>query len=249
MTRVHVVMRKEEVEARRLAGKTVVVLDVLFATSSIVTALAHGASEVVPALDADEARAEVARRAGAGCLLAGEAAAETLPGFAPAWPLALAREVLPGRALVYSTTNGTVALRRSAGAARVYAAALLNAAAVVDRLRREGASDGVLVVCAGSAARFNLEDYYGAGYLVSLLARAPGYDLSDAALAAMLLHDGAGDAGCLARSEVGRLMRARGLEQEVAFAAQKDRFDVVPLLTSEAAGPGAALPVLRAATR
>jgi 2-phosphosulfolactate phosphatase len=243
-------MRKEELAPERLAGKTVVVLDVLFATSSIVTALAHGASEVVPALDADEARAEAARRPPGSCVLAGEAGAEPIRGFVPAWPLAVARAVLPGRALVYSTTNGTVALRRSAGAARVYAASLLNAASVAERVQRDCATDGVLVVCSGSADRFNLEDYYGAGYLVSLLVRGRRnvWDPSDAALAAQLLHDGAGD-GCLARSEVGRFMGARGLEREVAFAAQKDRFDVVPELTVAPDGPAAALPALRAIRR
>jgi 2-phosphosulfolactate phosphatase len=246
MTRVHVVMRKEEVEPRRLAGKTVVVLDVLFATSSIVTALAHGASEVVPALDAEEARTEAARRPPGSYVLAGEAGAETLSGFVPAWPLEVARAVLPGRALVYSTTNGTVALRRAAGAGRVYAASLLNAAAVVERVQRDGSTDGVLVVCAGSDDRFNLEDYYGAGYLVSLLVRGRrnAWDLSDAALAAQLMHDGTGD-GCLARSAVGRFMCARGLEREVAFASQKDRFDVVPQLVASPAAALATPPVLR----
>ena len=49
MARIHVLARKEELDGERLPGKVVVVLDVLFATSSIVTALAHGATEVVPA--------------------------------------------------------------------------------------------------------------------------------------------------------------------------------------------------------
>ncbi|MFZ2910486.1 MAG: 2-phosphosulfolactate phosphatase, partial [Candidatus Desulfobacillus denitrificans] len=46
--KIHVLLKKEELDAQRLPGKTVVVLDILFATSSIVTALAHGAAEVIP---------------------------------------------------------------------------------------------------------------------------------------------------------------------------------------------------------
>ena len=55
MSKLHVLLKKEELDAQRLPDKVVVVLDVLFATTSIVTALAHGASEVVPTLDREAA--------------------------------------------------------------------------------------------------------------------------------------------------------------------------------------------------
>ena len=47
--KIHVLTKKEELDTVRLEGKVAVVLDVLFATSTMVTALAHGASAVVPA--------------------------------------------------------------------------------------------------------------------------------------------------------------------------------------------------------
>lgn len=46
--KVHVLSKKEELDTVRLAGKVVVVPDVLFATSIMVTALAHGATAVLP---------------------------------------------------------------------------------------------------------------------------------------------------------------------------------------------------------
>jgi 2-phosphosulfolactate phosphatase len=252
MTRLHVVTRKEDLDPRRLAGKTVVVLDVLFATSTIVTALAHGAREVYAALDGPDARAEAARRPAGACVFAGEDRGDTISGFESPFPLALAQQGLAGRTLVYATTNGTVALRRAAGAARVYAAALLNASAVVERVCREGAADGVLLVCAGSADRFSLEDWYGAGYVASLLGRArPGaFDPSDAAIAAQVLHDRTDALEALSRSAVGRWMTERGHRREVAFAAEKDRFDVVPELCAGPPGePASSAPVLRIATK
>jgi 2-phosphosulfolactate phosphatase len=232
MARIHVLLKKEELDDHRLPGKVVVVLDVLFATSSIATALAHGATEVVPALDGTAARAEAAHRAAGSFVLAGELNAETLPGFAHPTPLALLQERLAGRALIYSTTNGTVAVRKAARADRVYAAALLNGRAVVEHLARHAAGETVLIVCAGSADAFNLEDFYGAGYLVSLLSRPglPPPELSDAAQAAQLLHDRSDALDCLSRSRVGRMMRDRGLERELAYAAQKSLLDVVPVL-------------------
>ena len=80
--KIHVLTRKEELDSVRVAGKVVVVLDILFATTTMVTALANGALEVVPVLDEAAARAE-AQRCREGCfVLAGELYAETLPGFA-----------------------------------------------------------------------------------------------------------------------------------------------------------------------
>jgi len=229
--KIHVLLKKEELDAQRLPGKVVVVLDVLFATSSMVTALAHGAREVVPTLDGAAARAEAGRRPPGSCVLSGELNAATLEGFVHPTPLALLEEDLAGRTLVYSTTNGTVAVRKAAEADHVYAGALLNGQAVADRLERVAGDRTVLIVCSGSADSFNLEDFYGAGQLVSLLAgRGRRWELSDAAEAARLLYQGRDALACLSSGRVGRLMTGRGLEREVAFAAQESRFAVVPEL-------------------
>ena len=82
-----------------------------------------------------------------------------------------------------------MALAKSKDAAHVYAAALLNGRAVVERIVAQHAESTILIVCSGSADNFNLEDFYGAGYLVSLFrqclsANAADAEFSDAALAA-----------------------------------------------------------------
>lgn len=229
--KIHVLLKKEELDAERLPGKIVVVLDVLFATSSIVTALAHGATEVVPTLDGAAALAEARRRPPGTYVLAGELNAVTLEGFRHPTPLSLLGEDLAGRALVYSTTNGTVAIHKAAEADHVYAGALLNGEAVADHVERVAGDETVLLVCAGSADNFNLEDFYGAGYLVSLLARrGRTRELTDAAIAARMLYEGSDAHACLSGGRLGRMMLARGLEREVAFAAQESRFRVVPEL-------------------
>ena len=228
---VHVLLKKEELDGERLSGKVVIVLDVLFATTTIAAALDGGASDVVPTLDGEAALAAACGRAQGSFVMAGELNAKTLPGFAHPTPLALLRDApVDGRTLIYSTTNGTVALMKSAGAAHVYAAALVNGAAVVEHVHRHHPGETVLVVCSGSVENFNLEDFYGAGYLVSLFARGGEESFTDAALAARRLHDGASAIECLKASRVGRMMLARGLEDEVEYAAAKDRLAVVPRL-------------------
>lgn len=228
MHKIHVLLKKEELDGQRLEGKVVIVLDILFATSSIVAALAHGAAAVIPTTDGEAALAESQRHASGSFVLSGELHANTLPGFVHPTPLRLLAQGLQGRTLIYSTTNGTVALTKSERAPHVYAAALLNASATVEHIVAQHAGETVLIVCSGSADNFNLEDFYGAGYFVSLFCRrVADLELSDAALAAQLLHDHVDGLQTLRRSRVGRMMLARSLDDEVAFAAQESRFDVV----------------------
>src|SRR4051812_6870210 len=118
--KVHVLTRKEELEAVRVPGKVVVVIDILFATTTMVAALAHGANEIIPVLDEAAARAEDQSRGAGACVLAGELYAETLPGFAHPAPLSLLAHGISGRSVIYSTTNGTVAMSLAAGASRIY---------------------------------------------------------------------------------------------------------------------------------
>src|SRR5262252_4269697 len=172
--KIHVLGKKEELDTVRLPGKVVIVLDVLFATSTMVAALAEGASAVVPTLDGAAARAAAEREPAGSFVLAGELNTVTLEGFAPPTPLALIRHGVAGRKLIYSTTNGTVAFHACADADDVYAGALLNGEAVVERVLSAHPGRTVLIVCSGSANNFNLEDFYGAGYLIDLLAQRLG---------------------------------------------------------------------------
>ena len=230
--RVHVLTRKEELDSVRVAGKVVVVIDVLFATTTMVAALAHGALEVIPVLDEAAARAEDARRGAGSSVLAGELYAETLPGFVHPAPLALVAHGVKGRTVIYSTTNGTVALSLAAGARRVYCGALLNARRLAEHIVARHPRETVLLACSGSADNFNFEDFYGAGYFVERFADLLGAaaDLSDAAKAALALYRHARAPDALLDCRVGRMMAARGLREEVEFACRFDALPVVPAL-------------------
>jgi 2-phosphosulfolactate phosphatase len=227
--KVHVLTKKEELDSVRVPGKVVVVLDILFATTTMVAALAHGAKEIVPVLDEAAARAQEKNFAKDSCVLAGELYAETLPGFAHPAPLSLLEHGIEGKSVIYSTTNGTVAMMQPARAARVYCGALLNARALVEYILARHAQETILIVCSGSGNNFNYEDFYGAGYFVECLLPHAG-DLSDAAKAALALYRHAKAPEALLDCRVGRMMVARGLAREVEFACRRDAFPVVPAL-------------------
>jgi 2-phosphosulfolactate phosphatase len=227
--KLHVLTKKEELEAVRVPGKVVIVLDILFATTTMVTALAHGATDVLPVLDEVTARAQARELPADSFVLSGELYAETLPGFAHPAPLSLLEHGVKGKTVIYSTTNGTVAMAQCAGAARVYCGALLNARALVEHVVAHHPRETVLIVCSGSGNNFNFEDFYGAGYFVECFA-AHERDLSDAAKAALALYRHAKAPQALLDCRVGRMMVSRGLAREVEFACRRDAFPIVPAL-------------------
>ena len=144
---IHVVVRKEDIDPERLPGRVAIVLDILFATTTIVSALDAGATAVIPAEDRHEALRIAATLPAGGYSIAGEDQMAAIPGFASPLPLELTREPgFAGRPLVYSTTNGTVALRRSSAADAVYAAALLNARATLGHVRAHHPGKPVVIV-------------------------------------------------------------------------------------------------------
>jgi 2-phosphosulfolactate phosphatase len=227
--RVQVLTRKEDLDPRQVADRVFIVLDILFATSTIVAALAEGARSVLPAVDAQAARDLARTLEQDSFLLAGEHLADAIEGFAAPTPLALLERGIVGRDVVYSTTNGTVALERLAAAEHVYAGALLNAASTVKHVLAHHPGQRIVVVCSGSVGHFNLEDWYGAGCFIDLIATATGNaaDLSDAARAARMGYRAGAPLPSLLEGRVGRLFSQRGLAREIEYASRCSIHDVV----------------------
>jgi 2-phosphosulfolactate phosphatase len=230
--KLHVLGRKEDLDTVRLPGKVVIVLDILFATTTMTAALAHGATMVIPTMDEASARAEGARHPEDSRVLSGELYADVFPGFAPPTPLALLDHGVRGKKLVLATTNGTVAVKQSAGADHVYAASMLNAAAIVKHVLAQHPNHTIIIVCSGSMGNFNLEDFYGAGYFVELFTALLGesVDLSDAARAARSIFRAGKPFDTLIDCRVGRIMDGRGMRREVEYATRLSSLDVVPVL-------------------
>jgi len=207
---------------RALAGTTCVVFDVLRATSSMVTALAHGATAIHPVSTIEEALALHQKLPGA--VLAGERHGERIDGFALGNSPFEYREEVRGRTLVTTTTNGTVALRSCAHAGRVLVGALLNLGALGAEIRRH-APERLLLVCAGTFEEFALEDAFAAALL---LQGFEGAELSDAARALLALP-GAYDSplNALRSARNGRVLESKGRGAEVEWCAQCSLYPVV----------------------
>jgi 2-phosphosulfolactate phosphatase len=167
--RIDVAATPDGLEAAAVAASTVLVIDVLRASTCIVTALANGCEGIVPVASPEEAR----RRVGAldHALIAGERRGEPLAGFDLGnSPLEFTRGRVGGRTVVMTTSNGTRALVAARPAHAVGVAAFINHAAAAAWAL--GRARDVLLLCAGERGGRSLEDYVCAGMLVERLAAA-----------------------------------------------------------------------------
>jgi 2-phosphosulfolactate phosphatase len=216
-----------------LSGRGVVVIDVLRATSSIVTALAAGAKAVVPAASSEEAVRLTANLEKNGIVLAGERRMLKIEGFGLGnSPREMTPDAVGGKTVFLATTNGTPALLAAQGGDPVLVAAALNFDAVAARARALFAERGDLVIiCAGREKQFALEDAYTAGRLIKAAKKgARKVALNDAAQVALDLaaqHGGWRDA--FAASDAARQLAEAGLAEDVTFCAHPDRVAVVPV--------------------
>jgi len=151
-----------------LKGRVAVVIDVLRATTTILTALTNGADTVVPVLSPEEAFQVQADNPQRKFVLGGERQSLLIPGFHLGnSPLEYTPARVGGRPVLFTTTNGTRAIRGSAGADQVLIASFLNAPAVALELLSLGLD--IAICCAGTHDQFSLEDGGCAGAILDYM--------------------------------------------------------------------------------
>ncbi|MGH7547089.1 MAG: 2-phosphosulfolactate phosphatase [Gemmatimonadales bacterium] len=220
------------VVAGDLAGRGVVVIDALRATTTVITALANGAKAVIPAATSEEAVRLASNLEKDGVLLAGERKSLKIEGFALGnSPREMTPEAVAGQTIVLATTNGTPALVAAQGGEPVLVGAPVNFKALAARVRAALVQRGDLVIiCAGREKQFALEDAYTAGRVIKAARKGiRKLQLNDAAHVAVgLTEQFAGWTQALEGSEAARQLAEVDLAADVSFAAQADRFGVVP---------------------
>ena len=209
-----------------LTGKTVVVTDILRATTTITFAVANGATAITPVLTPEDAFRLAADQPNT--LIGGERHGVKVDGFDLGnSPREYTEAVVSDRQIVLTTTNGTRTLQACRAADRVLVGSFLNLHAIVDQLAQV---EGELVIaCSGREGGFCTEDTVFAGACVAALAETP---LTDAAATAKILYQTHRDdlPGMLKNCYHGRSLASIGLGEDLEFCAQMDLVDVVPRL-------------------
>ena len=218
-----------EIEKKDLEGKSVVVIDALRATSTMIVALENGCSAFIPVATVEEARDLAAKNPE--FLLAGERRALPLEGFHLGnSPRDYRPITVEGKAVIMTTTNGTRALVASRKGAEIFIGAFLNLRALTQRLLDVGRN--ILIACAGEKDLFCLEDTVCGGAIVERLEET-GVPISksDAANAAKILYEHCeGDVyGTLRNCEWGQYLEGLGLGKDIRICAQVDSSRLVPI--------------------
>jgi 2-phosphosulfolactate phosphatase len=211
-----------------LQGRVAVVVDILRATSSIVTALAQGVTHLVPFSELEPCR----EMASQGYLTAAERDGRQAENVDLGnSPFGYLDGVVPvrGRSVAITTTNGTRALHLSAAAEHVVLGAFLNLGAVADFARQQ--QQDVVVVCAGWKGKFCLEDTLFGGALAQRLAQEFDVINSDATLAALDLWQAAQPdvAAYLLKSSHVRRLNSLESHKDMEFCVRQDVYDLVPV--------------------
>lgn len=227
--RIEVYFTIPELDPATVEDASAIVVDVVRATSTIVEALANGAEAIYP-VETPEAAVNLANSLGRDrALVCGERKGLKVDGFDLGnSPREYGAEVVSGKDLVFTTTNGTRAFLAVAEASRTFSASFLNLSAAA---RSVLDSSRLIVLCAGRSNAFSMDDALCAGYLVRrLIGTAPGdVTLNDAARTAAGMADTHSiDADFLGRTAAGGALLEVGLGADLKVCADLDRHALAP---------------------
>jgi 2-phosphosulfolactate phosphatase len=217
-----------EARSDEFLHKTVIVIDVLRATSTMITALQHGCQSIIPVETVLQAK-ELYRQ---GDLLGGERFCKKINGFDYGnSPTEYTHNDILGKRLILTTTNGTRGIQKSSKAEHLLAGALLNGKACAEAaalLKRD-----VVILCAGTQDVFALEDGLCAGQLIEEITSLLSASLVSVGDFGIAMHSSylqlKNDLPeVLLHSANGKRLSKLGFRSDVTYCAQKDITDLVP---------------------
>jgi 2-phosphosulfolactate phosphatase len=220
MTRnIHITLAAREIRENELGGKIAVVIDVLRATSVIVTALANGAGWVKTVATIEEAF----QLKSSGVLLGGERLAMPIPGFdCSNSPLEYTAGKVKDKGIVLTTTNGTLALSKCGSAEEVLIGSFLNHRAITNYLNEQILP--VELVCAGTNGEFSLDDFLCAGLICSTLQNSGRFEFDDLGrLAIQTWNRSSADVhAALSVASHYNDLKSKGFDADLSYCLQKD---------------------------
>ena len=215
-------------------SRTTVIIDVLRASTVIVTAIANGAKEVIPVNTVDFAMKISGNAFGGQTLLCGERNTKKIEGFVLGnSPLEYTSDTIAGKSIILFTTNGSKAFVKAKFSENLFAACFKNLPAVAKHLIE--LNKDVEIVCGGTNGSFNYEDSVCAGKLVQEIKNLnPEIELNDSSKASLIIAKSSGKSllKMLKETEHGKLLIENGFADDLKDCAQYNVTDVIPYYIS-----------------
>ena len=221
----------EEVCVSEISDKAVLIVDVLRATSTITTAIANGASFLIPVNTPAEAFA-LNEKLNREPLLGGEVDGKLIEGFHLGNSVSeYTASKVKNKPIIIRTTNGTRAINVCSSAHHLIIGCFLNQSSCchfLSQLRSD-----ILIVCSGKEGKFGIEDVVFAGACVNIISQIVTSEInkSDSAVASEMLyqHCKPDILQMLRNSEHGRYLIDIGLGDDLVLCAQVNTTNAVPI--------------------
>lgn len=230
--RINVLFSPVNADELYFTNKTVVVIDVLRASSTIITALMNGAKEIVPVATVEFAVKVSGGMFGGKTLIGGERNTKKIDGFAIGnSPFEYSREVVENKYIVYYSTNGSKAIVKAKFAEELIVCSFNNLSAVSKHLLN--LNKDVEILCAGNDNLFSLEDSVCAGKLIKKIKKKnKNLEVSDSASAALALFERFGEDifSLLKNSEHGQKLLENGFEKDVKYCSESNISTCIPVM-------------------
>lgn len=232
-----VVLLPEETQKKDLTNHLAVVIDVLRASSTITTALVEGAKLIIPVYSTEEALVKVNTFNPNEVLLCGERNGEKISGFILGnSPLEYNSNQVKGKTLILSTTNGIRTIEMVKAAKKIIVGSFLNVKAVAQYCLHY--SEEVILVCAGDRGALSLEDTVCAGMIVELCknsVKRSDVQSDDSDIALRMYQEFKNDLFKMLKTSVwGKHLIKIGLERDLFYCSQKNRYPYIPIIKNNA---------------
>lgn len=219
-----------DVEPQHLNNQTVIVIDVLRATSNMVTALSHGCREIIP-LETIEAAIRLKEP---GDLLGGERNCCKLPDFEFGnSPFEYMNPLVEGKRILMTTTNGTRVIQRVNQAKSILAGAFVNARACASAAIE--LNEDISILCAGTNDSFSWEDGLCAGLILHELQLLTNHALQANDLGLCMLSSyievKSSLPQALLQSSNGKKLCRLGFEPDISYCSKVNIIETVPIFT------------------
>jgi 2-phosphosulfolactate phosphatase len=220
----------QEITEDKMKDRTVVVIDVLRASTTICRALKSGAKEIIP-MDSPASAIELAASLSSdNVLLCGEREGVIIEGFDLGnSPSEYVPDRVKGRTLIFSSTNGSRTIVRSRSASDSIVGGFVNIQVVHDYL--SGSLDDLVILCAGKWLQFAMEDCVAGGLLIEkLLESRENVELNDGANTARILYQHFNDSilEMVKSSSHGRYLESIGMGKDLSLCARLNSIPVLP---------------------
>jgi 2-phosphosulfolactate phosphatase len=214
----------------------IIVIDVLRASSTIITAIENGASNVLPTLTVREAR-DLAKKT-SDSILGGERKGFRIPGFKLGnSPLEYTPEIVRGKNIVLTTTNCTRILdkcKRLPSGKKVVIGALLNAWTIAEMSRKilDQGSGKISIIQAGTRGRQCQDDQICAEVLQTMIEyKTEHLTFPVQKIVSLLLY------AILSNTRHGKRLIKIGYDDDVRYCSQLSISNMIPELSHDGDGP------------